>query len=58
MFVYEFVKKVLTDEYKNIYVEGNEETPETRKAQKKSKLQKRKMLVTQEYFSDLKKISE
>ncbi len=58
MFVYEFVKKVLTDEYENIYVEGNEETPETRKAQKKSKLRKRKMLVTQEYFSDLKKISE
>ena len=56
MFVYEFVKKVLTDEYKNIYVEGDEETPESKKAQKKTKLRKRKMMVTPDYFSNIKKI--
>jgi len=58
MFVYEFVKKVLTDEYEKIYVEGDDETPETKKAQKKTKLRKRKMLVTPEYFSGMKKITE
>jgi hypothetical protein len=58
MFVYEFVKKVLTDEYKNIYVEGDEETPESKKAQKKTKLRKRKMMVTPDYFSNIKKIEE
>ena len=58
MFVYGFVKKVLTDEYKNIYVEGDEETPESKKAQKKTKLRKRKMMVTPDYFSNIKKIDE
>lgn len=58
MFVYEFVKKVLTDEYEKIYVNGGEETPETKKAQKKTKLRKRKMMVTTEYFSNMKKIDE
>ena len=58
MFVYEFVKKVLTDEYKNIYVDGGKETPESKKAQKKTKLRKRKMMVTPDYFSNIKKIDE
>jgi hypothetical protein len=58
MFVYEFVKKVLADEYERIYVAGDEDTPETKKAQKKTKLRKRKILVTPEYFSNLKKIGE
>jgi hypothetical protein len=53
MFVYEFVKKVLTDEYERIYVAGDEDTPETKKAQKKTKLRKRKVMVTNEYFSNL-----
>ena len=58
MFVYEFVKKVLTDEYEKIYVDGGEETPESKKAQKKTKLRKRKMMVTPDYFSNIKKIDE
>jgi len=58
MFVYEFVKKVLTDEYEKIYVEGGEETPESKKAQKKTKLRNRKMMVTPDYFSNIKKIDE
>jgi hypothetical protein len=58
MFVYEFVKKVLTDEYEKIYVEGGEETPESKKANKKTKLRKRKMMVTPDYFSNIKKIDE
>jgi len=58
MFVYEFVKKVLTDEYAKIYVVGDEETPETKKAMKKTKIRKRKMMVTAEYFSNMKKIEE
>jgi hypothetical protein len=58
MFVYEFVKKVLTDEYAKIYVVGDEETPETKKAMKKTKIRKRKMMVTPEYFSNMKKIEE
>ena len=58
IFVYEFVKKVLTDEYEKIYVEGGEETPESKKANKKTKLRKRKMMVTPDYFSNIKKIGE
>ena len=58
-FVYEFVKKLLTDEYEKIYVESVDgETPETKKAMKKTKIRKRKIMVTTGYFSDLKKISE
>jgi len=58
MFVYEFVKKVLTDEYEKIYVKGGEETPESKKANKKTKLRKRKIMVTPDYFSNIKKIDE
>lgn len=58
MFVYEFVKKVLTDEYEKIYVDGGKDTPESKKAQKKTKLRKRKMMVTPDYFSNIKKIDE
>ena len=58
-FVYEFVKKLLTDEYEKIYVESVDgETPETKKAMKKTKIRKRKIMVTTGYFSDLKRIDE
>jgi hypothetical protein len=53
------VKKLLTDEYEKIYVESVDgETPETKKAMKKTKIRKRKIMVTTGYFSDLKKIYE
>jgi TATA-box binding protein (TBP) (component of TFIID and TFIIIB) len=52
-FVYDFVKKILKDEYANIYVKSSglvEEEP------KKKKLRKRKITVSTAYFSDLKKL--
>jgi hypothetical protein len=47
------VKKILKDEYANIYVKSSglvEEEP------KKKKLRKRKITVSTAYFSDLKKL--
>jgi TATA-box binding protein (TBP) (component of TFIID and TFIIIB) len=52
-FVYDFVKKILKDEYANICVKSSgivEEEP------KKKKLRKRKITVSTAYFSDLKKL--
>ena len=53
MFVYDFVKKMLNDEYLNIYMKVDklgEVEP------KKIKLRKRKIMVSTTYFSDLKKL--
>lgn len=53
MFVYDFVKKMLNDEYVNIYMKIDklgEVEP------KKTKLRKRKIMVSTTYFSDLKKL--
>jgi TATA-box binding protein (TBP) (component of TFIID and TFIIIB) len=53
-FVYNFVKKMLKDEYPNIYMktENLGEVEET----KKTKLRKRKIMVSTPYFSNLKKL--
>jgi TATA-box binding protein (TBP) (component of TFIID and TFIIIB) len=52
-FVYDFVKKMLKNEYPNICVK-TENLVETE--EKKTKLRKRKIMVSTTYFSDLKKL--
>jgi len=52
-FVYEFVKKMLLDEYEHIYMDGKVEKVE----EKDAKQRKRKITVSSNYFSDIKRIA-
>jgi len=47
-FVFEFIKKILADEYKNIYVTNDEPVVKNKKA----KLRKKTFSVTQNYFQE------
>ena len=47
-FIFEFIKKILTNEYHNINIANND----TEIKIKKTKLRKKQVLMTQEYFSD------
>jgi hypothetical protein len=47
-FIFEFIKKILTNEYYNINIANND----TEIKIKKTKLRKKQVLMTQEYFSD------
>jgi len=48
LFVYEFIKKILADEYNNIYVTNDEPVVKN----KKTKLRKKTFSVTQNYYQD------
>jgi hypothetical protein len=47
-FVFEFIKRLLVEEYKNIYVENDEPVNKN----KKVKLRKKTVMVTNEYYKD------
>jgi hypothetical protein len=47
-FIFEFIKKILTNEYYNINIANND----TEIKIKKTKLRKKQVLMTQEYFSE------
>jgi hypothetical protein len=47
-FIFEFIKKILTNEYHNINIANND----TETKIKKTKLRKKQVIMTQEYFSD------
>jgi hypothetical protein len=47
-FIFEFIKKILTNEYHNINIANND----TEIKIKKTKLRKKQVLMTQEYFSE------
>jgi hypothetical protein len=51
-FVYEFIKKILAEEYKNIYVENDEPVVKNKKA----KLRKKTFSVTQNYYQESVKV--
>jgi hypothetical protein len=53
-FVYNFVKKILFDEFEEIYMDGKVE----REEETDSKQRKRKIIVSSTYFSDIKRIKE
>jgi hypothetical protein len=48
MFVFEFIKRVLTDEYHKIYVTNEEPTNKN----KKTKLRKKTVIMTEEYYKE------
>jgi hypothetical protein len=52
-FVYEFVKKLLFDEYEEIYMDGKMDKVDDKHA----KQRKRKITVSSTYFSDIKRIA-
>ena len=54
-FVYEFVKKILKDEYQHIYMDGGEIF---KIEDKGAKQRKRKITVSSNYLSDIKRIKE
>ena len=51
-FVYDFIKKILAEEYKNIYVENDEPVVKNKKA----KLRKKTFSVTQNYYQEAVKV--
>ena len=53
-FVYDFVKKVLFDEYEHIYMDGKVAKVDDKEA----KQRKRKITVSSTYFSDIKRIKD
>lgn len=53
-FVYDFVKKILFDEFEEIYMDGKVE----REEETDSKQRKRKIVVSSTYFSDIKRIKD
>jgi TATA-box binding protein (TBP) (component of TFIID and TFIIIB) len=51
MFIFDFIKKILTDEYENIAVKGEEVVAKT----KKTKLRKKTIAISSSYFDNISK---